>query len=456
MDNKFLESSEFYNKRFNNFSTLVIVPVTILLLLVLLFSFVGRREITIESMGVLGTKSDVPLVQSPTNSAIKKNYLVEGKNVKKGDLLVTYMNKNNQIKLNLLDDQKETLKNQISALDLFRQGVSQNADTFEGNDTFGYRELLHNYLNQRSIYTIENQMLKDKSAYSNNKISDLSKLYQKTIDNKAQDIEAYQKLFNAIQKNESYPSSAKFGYIYDNYVSELNAGSDKNSVRGSYLSNLQQQFDSMTDELNSAKTQKESLKDFNDTDYSIETNNEKIESLQNDQQTSISEQLVKVNSDLRSVNSNIKELKELSKNYRITASKSGVIHLNDESTKGAKYIGAGTELARIYPKLNGRSKVKLQSYISSKDISSIKKGQRLRLEIVRNVPRPIVMEGSISNISIAPVPVNNGSYYVVTSESEINEKTSKQLHFGMTGKVNVITGKETFFKYYSDKLLDKN
>ncbi|WP_125568439.1 bacteriocin secretion accessory protein [Companilactobacillus insicii] len=456
MDDKFLESSEFYNKRFNNFSTLIIAPVTILLLLVLLFSFVGKKEITIESVGVLGTKRDVPLIQSPSNSAIKKNYLVEGKNVKKGDLLVTYTNKSNQIKLNLLVDKKENLKNQIGALDLFRQGVSQNADTFDGADAFGYRELLHNYLNQRSIYTIENKMLKDKSAYSDNRIDELSKLYQNTIDSKLQDVQAYQKLFNSIQNGETYPSSAKFGYIYDNYIGELNAGSDTNSVKGSYLSNLQQQFDSASDELNSAKAQKESLKDFNDTDYSIETNKEKIDSLQNDQQTNISEQLVKVKSDLKNLNSNIKELEELSKNYRVTASKSGVIHLNDESTKGAKYIGSGTELARIYPKLNGKSKVKLQSYISSKDISSIKKGQHLRLEIVRNVPKPIVVEGAISNISVAPVPVNNGSYYVVTSESVVNGIAAKQLHFGMTGKANVITGKETFFKYYFDKLMDKN
>lgn len=80
----------------------------------------------------------------------------------------------------------------------------------------------------------------------------------------------------------------------------------------------------------------------------------------------------------------------------------------------------------------------------------------MRLEITRNVPRPILIDGVINNISVAPVPVNKGTYYIVTAESKNESNIASQIHYGMSGKTTIITGKETFFKYYKDKLLDKN
>lgn len=43
MEDKFLESSEFYSARFRNFSTMIIIPFTILLLAVVIFSFFGKK-----------------------------------------------------------------------------------------------------------------------------------------------------------------------------------------------------------------------------------------------------------------------------------------------------------------------------------------------------------------------------------------------------------------------------
>ncbi|AVW00370.1 HlyD family secretion protein, partial [Lactiplantibacillus plantarum] len=42
-----LESGEFYGIRFQNFSTLLIIPVTLLLIGTILFSLVAKREIVI-------------------------------------------------------------------------------------------------------------------------------------------------------------------------------------------------------------------------------------------------------------------------------------------------------------------------------------------------------------------------------------------------------------------------
>ncbi|WP_236723749.1 hypothetical protein [Lactiplantibacillus plantarum] len=79
-----LESGEFYGIRFQNFSTLLIIPVTLLLMGTILFSLVAKREIVINGTGTVQPTGTVPVIQATVNSAIKKNYLVEGARVKKG------------------------------------------------------------------------------------------------------------------------------------------------------------------------------------------------------------------------------------------------------------------------------------------------------------------------------------------------------------------------------------
>jgi len=459
MDKKFLESSEFYNKRFNNFSTLLIIPISILFILVVLFSFFMKREVTIESFGEIGSRSSIPIIQSPSNSAIEHNYLSEGKYVRKGQILVTFKNTNNTIKLTALNEQKSNLDEQIKGLETFKDGVESNKDTFKNDDAVGYHDLLKSYLNQRNIYSIENQMLKDKSNFSDGKIKELSNLYDDTIKQKQSSLQAYQTIFNDIRSGKSYPSSGAYGYIYDGYNSEIKNSDDANAkvaVKESYLKDLQQQIDGLNEEVKSTQGQKDSLKDFNDSNYNIDSNNKKIDTLQNDQLKSISGDLVKSHEQEKEIDTNVEELNEIGKNSYIKAKQPGVIHMNSQTIKGAKYIGAGSEIAEIYPVLKRHNIIKIQSYVSSRDISSIKKGQHMRLEITRNVPRPIIIDGEISNISVAPVPINKGSYYVITAKAKNNTSVSSEIHYGMSGKTNIITGKESFFKYYRDKLLNKN
>lgn len=459
MDKKYLESSEFYNKRFNNFSTLIIIPIFLLFVVVVLFSIFMKREVTIESFGELGSKKSIPIVQSPSNSSITKNYLSEGKYVKKGSTLIVYKNATNDIRLNSLKDQKNNINDQVKQLNLLQKGVESNQDTFTSDDTFGYRNLLKSYLNQRNIYDIENRMLKDKTSFSNDKVKQLSSLYDDTIKQKNANLQTYQTLFNAIKSDKSYPSNSTNSYIYDSYKAELkNAenANDKLTVKQSYLKDLQSHIDSINDEIKSSQEQKDSLKDFSNPNYDIDSNTKKLESLQNNQLNSISEELVKLKEKEKSLDENIKELENISKNSYVTAEKSGVIHMDNPSLKGARYIGSGSELAKIYPVFKTNATIKIQSYVSSKDISSIKKGQHMRLQITRNVPKPIIIDGIINNISVAPVPINNGTYYIVVAQAKNNSKIISKIHYGMSGKTNIITGKETFFKYYKDKLLDKS
>ena len=68
----------------------------------------------------------------------------------------------------------------------------------------------------------------------------------------------------------------------------------------------------------------------------------------------------------------------------------------------------------------------------------------------------LILNGTINNISISPITLNHGNYYIVTANAPITETNQTLIHYGMVGKVSVITGKTTFFNYYKNKLFNQD
>ena len=237
MEDKFLESSEFYSARFRNFSTMIIIPFTILLLAVVNFSFFGKKEITIQGAGTLEALGNNPVIQSTVNSPIEKNYLKEGKYVKKGDTLLVYNNVSIQDKGKLYNSQKEILDRQLAALNLLKQGVQDNHDSFGEDDEFGYRNDLKSYLQQRNTYLTENTMIQDKSKNDKAKQSSINNELKKQgasstsiaeFDSSKYNIEINNQKMSDLQSSKLSSTDQEIIKIKQN-ISELNANIDENN-----------------------------------------------------------------------------------------------------------------------------------------------------------------------------------------------------------------------------------
>lgn len=382
MEDKFLESSEFYSTRFRNFSTMIIIPTAILLLLVIMFGFFGKKEITIKGVGTLEAVGTNPVIQATVNSPIEKNYLEEGKYVKKGDTLLVYNNVNIRDKEKLYNYQRETLNQQLEALNLLKQGIQTNQDTFGSDDEFGYHNELDSYLEQRNTYLTENTMIQEKAKNDKAKQSSIS--------------------------------------------SELKKQGELSS----------------------------SIPDFDSSKYDVEINNQKLQELQSSKLNSINQEITKVKQNLQEIDTNISDNNNVNKEYKVTAIKNGILHINN-NYKGSRYVSAGTNLAQILPVLKTQKTLKINAYISTADISSIKVGQNIKFKVIRNVPKPIILTGKIYKIGVSPVTVEKKDYYQVEAKVNINDSNKDLLKYGMQGQTTVITGKTTFFEYYKNKLLDK-
>lgn len=90
MNQKLLSSSEFYRRRYQNFATLSIIPITLLVIFLIVFSMYATKEIVVTSTGELTPASSLVTIQSISDNAITTNNLKNNKNVRKGDILLKY------------------------------------------------------------------------------------------------------------------------------------------------------------------------------------------------------------------------------------------------------------------------------------------------------------------------------------------------------------------------------
>lgn len=164
-DKKLLESAEFYERRYRNFATLVIVPVFLLLVFLVVFSVFAKRELTVKEAGQVVPRKVLTVVQSTSSNPIELNNLSEGKKVTPGDVLLTYKDDTGSASKALVNSQVQTASDRLAALNVYKMSVESDSDRFAQADEFGYSDMFDNYMAQVKALNSEfGQQVSDKQA----------------------------------------------------------------------------------------------------------------------------------------------------------------------------------------------------------------------------------------------------------------------------------------------------
>lgn len=452
-----LETAEFYNHRFKNFATYLLIPAALGLVCALLFIVFAQREITITSNGELAPLQAPLSIQTTAANRIVTNHLKEGKFVHKGEPLVTYHDVANPEQAKVFQAQIQQYQAQLSALDLFKQGVTANQDVFTQDDAFGYRQTLKDYLDQRQIYNLDSQQISSTQATTNEKTAKVNQLLQQSIQTASQNIDAYQKLLAAIQHQSGYAESQPFSYLYQSFAAESTglSAADLAKLKTTYTGQVSEKLDAEKEQLNSFKLQ-QANNDTSDVSQSqIEADTQKMASLQASQLKSIAAQVIQANQSLTELKAKLTTLQDRATDSTIKAPTTGVLHV-DYSLEGKNYLPSGTDLAEIYPVLQHQKKVALTLMVLPNDITSVKKGQNVRLKIARHVPVPLVLNGKITQIDSGPTVTKDTNVFKVTAQVNITSKQARILRYGLAGEVSIITGKKTYWNFLKDQLLNKS
>lgn len=299
----FLESAEFYNRRYHNFSSRVIFPMSLLVVFTFGFAMFAEKEISLSSKATVEPSRIIANIQSTSNRRMVVNYLEENKQVQRGDLLVQYQEVGDVI-------QDEANVNQLES---FRNHQSKTSN------------------------------LKNSTTRPN-------------IDLSSQ---------------------------------------------------------------NSSTVQEQVALEQDDLEREIGKKN----------QTSLLEK------------------------GTIRAQEDGVLYLNPERNQSA-VVTEGTLLAKLYPLLDREGKTKLTAYLSSKDIVRIKIGDSVRFTTTNDANGQVRLISTITSIDTIATRTDQGNFFKIEAETKITQEQAEKLRYGLEGRLQIITGKKSYLRYYLDDFLN--
>ena len=299
----FLESAEFYNRRYHNFSSRVIFPMSLLVVFTFGFAMFAEKEISLSSKATVEPSRIIANIQSTSNRRMVVNYLEENKQVQRGDLLVQYQEVGDVI-------QDEANVNQLES---FRNHQSKTSN------------------------------LKNSTTRPN-------------IDLSSQ---------------------------------------------------------------NSSTVQEQVALEQDDLEREIGKKN----------QTSLLEK------------------------GTIRAQEDGVLYLNPERNQSA-VVTEGTLLAKLYPLLDREGKTKLTAYLSSKDIVRIKIGDSVRFTTTNGANGQVRLVSTITSIDTIATRTDQGNFFKIEAETKITQEQAEKLRYGLEGRLQIITGKKSYLRYYLDDFLN--
>ena len=133
---EFLESTEFYNRRYHNFSSRVIFPMSLLVVFMFGFAMFAEKEISLSSKATVEPSRIIANIQSTSNRRMVVNYLEENKQVQRGDLLVQYQEVGDVFQDEANVNQLESFRNHQSKTSNLKNSTTQpNIGLFSQNSS---------------------------------------------------------------------------------------------------------------------------------------------------------------------------------------------------------------------------------------------------------------------------------------------------------------------------------
>ena len=443
MQSEFLESAEFYNRRYHNFSSYVIFPSFILFLFLIVFSIFAQKEISLTAGATVEPARIIATIQSSSNSKIVANHLAENKFVKQGDLLVQYQEGAEAVQAENYASQLEMLKDQKVQLEYLKASLQAGSDQFPEADKFGYQHSFLDYLNQaaslRSQVEQQNASISSQNAAASGSQAELGNLIGETQSK----IKEYQQAKSAIQGDGHLESDHP---AYAIYQSTKEQGSE---TKQQALSQLDAQITQLESTLAGYRVQ---YAGSGAQQAYASGLGSQLESLKSQQLAKVGQELTLLDQKILEVESGKKIQGNLLEKGKITATEDGVLHLNPEHSRST-IIPEGTILAHLFPQLARERKAKLTAYISSKEVADLKHGNEVRFTTVTDANKQLVLTSKITNIDTSATQTEKGNFFKLEAETDLNAEQAEKLRYGLEGRLTMITGRKSFLRYYLDRFL---
>ena len=450
MNPKLFKSAEFYQRRYHNFATLLIVPLVLLLSFLLIFSLFAQKEITVTSRGEITPTQVIASIQSTSNNTITTNNLSNNQLVKKDDVVIKYAETMEKSQKQALETQLATLNRQKTGIETLKASLSQGTNLFTGEDEFGYINNFNNFISQSQDIELG---ISKTNAEVNNQLAlagNTATAIEKQINNIYQQIAEYEELSQAItNKSSSLSASNPHKATLNTYLVQSQQQSQQ-GLDDQYLSQINQSISSLKSSIASLNIQRAGTGSVATYDSSLGT---KVEVLRTQFLQSASQQLTTVETQITELTAQLGQANVNFEHNTIKAPGTGIIHLNNEFD-GKTLIPNGSEIAQIYPNIQETKEVLITYYVTSEYVPLLKEEQDARLKLEKIGNQNITIIGKIHSIDRTATKTEQGNLFKVTALAQLPYKDSNIIQYGLQGQVTSIIDKKTYFDYYKDKILN--
>ena len=450
MNPKLFKSAEFYQRRYHNFATLLIVPLVLLLSFLLIFSLFAQKEVTVTSRGEITPTQVIASIQSTSNNTITTNNLSNNQSVKKDDVVIKYAETMEKSQKQALETQLATLNRQKTAIETLKASLSQGNNLFTEEDEFGYINTFNNFITQSQDIELG---ISKTNAEVNNQLAlagNTATAIEKQINNIYKQIAEYEELSQAItNKSSSLSASNPHKATLNSYLVQSQQQSQQ-GLADQYLSQINQSISSLKSSIASLNIQRAGTGSVATYDSSLGT---KVEVLRTQFLQSASQQLTTVETQITELTAQLGQANVNFEHNTIKAPGTGIIHLNNEFD-GKTLIPNGSEIAQIYPNIQETKEVLITYYVTSEYVPLLKEDQVARLKLEKIGNQSITIIGKINSIDRTATKTEQGNLFKVTALAQIPDKDSNIIQYGLQGQVTSIIAKKTYFDYYKDKILN--
>ncbi|CVN58125.1 BlpC ABC transporter [Streptococcus pneumoniae] len=449
MNPNLFRSVEFYQRRYHNYATVLIIPLSLLFTFILIFSLVATKEITVTSQGEITPTSVIASIQSTSDNPILANHLVANQVVEKGDLLIKYSETMEESQKTALETQLQRLEKQKEGLGILKQSLEKATDLFSSEDEFGYHNTFMNFTKQS--HDIELGISKTNTEVSNqaNLTNSSSSAIEQEITKVQQQIGEYQELRDAIINNRArLPTGNPHQSILNRYL-VASQGQTQGTAEEPFLSQINQSIAGLESSIASLKIQQAGIGSVATYDNSLAT---KIEVLRTQFLQTASQQQLTVENQLTELKVQLDQATQRLENNTLTSPSKGIVHLNSEF-EGKNRIPTGTEIAQIFPVITDTREVLITYYVSSDYLPLLDKGQTVRLKLEKIGNHGTTIIGQLQTIDQTPTRTEQGNLFKLTALAKLSNEDSKLIQYGLQGRVTSVTTKKTYFDYFKDKIL---
>ena len=448
MQPEFLESAEFYHRRYHNFSSRVILPMSLLLVFLLGFAVFAEKEISLSTRATVEPSRIIANIQSTSNQRIVANYLEENKLVKQGELLVEYQQGAEAVQVEAYASQLEMLKDQKKQLGYLQSSLKEGSDQFPEADKFGYQEMFRDYLSQanglRSNVSQQNETIASQNAAASQTQAEIGNLISQT----EAKIRDYQTAKSAIETGASLASQNLAYSLYQSYKSQ---GEENPQSKAQAVAQVEAQLSQLESSLATYRVQYAG----SGTQQAYASGlSSQLESLKSQHLAKVGQELTLLDQKILEAESGKKVQGSLLDKGKITASEDGVLHLNPE-TSDSTMVAEGALLAQLYPSLEKEGKAKLTAYLSSKDVARIKIGDSVRYTTTHDAKNQLFLDSTVTSVDATATKTEKGNFFKIEAETNLTSEQAEKLRYGVEGRLQMITGKKSYLRYYLDQFLNK-